>query len=172
MADYIPGTDADKVLWLSNFTSWLTAHGAAHGFTPPDITAMATALNAASFALGNHETQQAIARSTTAAKNTDNKKSSTPRRKAAKSSYAHGSRRLCAFAPLRLSPVGCEVQTARGGIPAAESQWVTIEVDTESPVIHVVADTTPTTYAYRARYVGKNLKFGPFGDPAICTVSV
>jgi len=33
-------------------------------------------------------------------------------------------------------------------------------------------DTIPTTYAYRARYVGKKLKSGPFGAPATCTVSV
>jgi len=68
--------------------------------------------------------------------------------------------------------IGCQVQYARGGIPVDESQWVALDVDTDSPVLHIVADTTPTTYAYRARYVGKNVKFGPFGDPAVCTVSV
>lgn len=31
---------------------------------------------------------------------------------------------------------------------------------------------SPVSMAYRARYVGKNLKLGPLGDPAVCTVSV
>ena len=47
-----------------------------------------------------------------------------------------------------------------------------IELDTDSPMLHIVTETEPTTYAYRARYVGKNLKFGPYSDPAECTVSV
>jgi len=29
----------------------------------------------------------------------------------------------------------------------------------------------PTTVAYRTRYVGKNLKYGGFSAPAVCTVS-
>ena len=68
--------------------------------------------------------------------------------------------------------IGCQIQVARGGIPTEEAQWIALDVDTDSPLLHVVDDTTPTTYAYRARYVGKNVKFGPFGDPAVCTVSV
>ena len=68
--------------------------------------------------------------------------------------------------------IGCQIQTARGGIPAEQSAWVILETDTESPMIHPVDEDTPTTYAYRARYVGKNLKLGPFGDPVVCTVSV
>ena len=65
-----------------------------------------------------------------------------------------------------------QVQTARGGIPAEEALWTTLEIDTQSPTIHTIHEDTPTTYAYRVRYIGKNLKFGPFGDPAVCTVSV
>ena len=68
--------------------------------------------------------------------------------------------------------IGCEVQFAIGGIPADESLWVPFDVDTQSPLIHVIDETTPTTYAYRARYVSKRLKHGPFGDPAVCTVTV
>ena len=60
----------------------------------------------------------------------------------------------------------------RGGIPADGSGWTTLELDTESPLVHAIHDTIPTTYAYRARYVGKKLKYGPYGDPATCTVSV
>ena len=68
--------------------------------------------------------------------------------------------------------IGCQIQYARNGIPTDETQWIALDVDTESPILHVVDDTTPTTYAYRARYVGKNVKFGPYCDPAVCTVSV
>ena len=70
MRDYIPGDDAGKILWLENFRSWLTAYGATHGFTPAEISAFVTASGAASFAVTNNQTSQALARSTTAAKNT------------------------------------------------------------------------------------------------------
>jgi len=68
--------------------------------------------------------------------------------------------------------IGCQIQYAHGGIPTDENLWIVLDIDTESPIIHTVTDTAPATYAYRARYVGKNLKMGPFGDPATCTVSV
>jgi len=67
---------------------------------------------------------------------------------------------------------GCEIQYCRGGIPTEESDWRMLELDTESPLIHAIHDTIPTTYAYRARYVGKKLKFGPLSAPVTCTVSV
>jgi len=68
--------------------------------------------------------------------------------------------------------MGCEIQYAVGGVPADESGWTSLGLDTESPMIHDVTETTPTTYIYRARYVSKNLEYGHFGDPAECTVSV
>lgn len=68
--------------------------------------------------------------------------------------------------------IGCQVEYALGGIPADESAWRVLETDTDSPCIHTVTETTPTTIAYRARYVGKNLKLGPYGDPAECTVTL
>jgi len=68
--------------------------------------------------------------------------------------------------------IGCEVQAARGGIPADESLWVPFDVDTQSPLIHVIDEITATTYAYRARYVSKRLKHGPFGESVVCTISV
>ena len=68
--------------------------------------------------------------------------------------------------------IGCQIQAAIGGIPATESGWVVLEIDTDSPMIHTIHEDVPTTYAYRACYVGKNLKLGPFGDPVVCTVSV
>ena len=68
--------------------------------------------------------------------------------------------------------VGCEIQYHRGGLPAAESEWQLLDTDTNSPYVHSLHEDTPTTYAYRARYLGKKLKHGPHGDPAVCTVSV
>ena len=56
--------------------------------------------------------------------------------------------------------------------PADKAQWTAQEIDIESPIIHTINDTTSTTYAYRARCVGKNLKRGPYGAPAVSTVSV
>ena len=66
----------------------------------------------------------------------------------------------------------CQIQAARGGIPEDEASWKDLGSITRSPHIHAVHETTPTTYAYRARYVGRNYTPGPFGDPAVCTVSV
>jgi len=68
--------------------------------------------------------------------------------------------------------MGCEIQYAKGGVPTEESGWISIGLDTESPMIHDVTEITPTTYVYRARYVDKKLHYGKFGDPAECTVSV
>ena len=68
--------------------------------------------------------------------------------------------------------MGCEIQYAKGGLPAEETAWISLGLDTDSPMQHHVTETTPTTYIYRARYVSKNLHYGNFGDPAECTVSV
>ena len=67
---------------------------------------------------------------------------------------------------------GVVIEFARGGIPDTEAGWMILEQATRSPYIHAVEDNTPTTYAYRARYVGLNLKYGPHGQAATCTVSV
>jgi hypothetical protein len=67
---------------------------------------------------------------------------------------------------------GCDIQCARGGEPEDEAGWMQIDISTKSPSTHHVQDTVPTTYAYRARYIAKTGKRGPFGDPATCTVSV
>lgn len=67
--------------------------------------------------------------------------------------------------------VGAQIMWARGGIPTNEASWVALEIDTDSPFIHHVDEDAPITLAYRARYVGKNLKFGPPSDPATCTVT-
>ena len=68
--------------------------------------------------------------------------------------------------------MGCEIQYAKGGVPQEETAWISLGLDTDSPMQHHVTETTPTTYVYRARYVDKKLNYGNFGDPAECTVSV
>ena len=68
--------------------------------------------------------------------------------------------------------IGCEIQVHQGGLPASESDWTVLDTDTDSPLVHTVHEDEPTTFAYRARYIGKDLKHGPFGNPAVCTVSV
>jgi len=68
--------------------------------------------------------------------------------------------------------LGAQIQYHRGGHPTLESEWVNLDIDTESPYIHIIHEDTPTTYAYRACWVDKKLNHGPYGDPAVCTVSV
>ena len=67
---------------------------------------------------------------------------------------------------------GCEIQYAKNEEPQEESGWTTLGLDTASPYVHHVNETTATTYIYRARYVDKKLRYGSFGDPVRCTVSV
>jgi len=67
---------------------------------------------------------------------------------------------------------GCEIQFARGGVPADASGWTALKLDRKSPFTHHIEDTKPTTYIYRARYIGIDLEYGPFGAHATCTVSV
>lgn len=57
--------------------------------------------------------------------------------------------------------IGCEIQYHRGGIPTDNADWRQLDTDTDSPYIHTLHESTPITYAYRARYLGKKLKHGP-----------
>ena len=68
--------------------------------------------------------------------------------------------------------LGCEIQYARGGVPADETGWTSLGLDTDSPLLHQVTETVPSTFYYRARYVDKKLHYGNFGDPVECTVTV
>ena len=226
MPDYIPHSDADKILWLNNFAGWLTANGSLRGFYPEEIVAMNTLAANASTSWANHNAQQAAAHTATVAKNMNiaaaielarqdamrlqsNPHVTDADRAAAgitvrdetpsEGGGGAGGDILTIAPPLLLldfsirrqvtvhwgpNPsnehenarpaiaLGCQIQAARGGIPADESLWVPLDIDTDSPYVHVVTETTPTTYAYRARYVNRKLKYGPFGDPAVCTVSV
>jgi len=68
--------------------------------------------------------------------------------------------------------VGCEIQFAHGGSPIDVNIWTVLETSTESPAVHnITATTPPNSWAYRARYVGKDQKCSPYSTPAICTVS-
>ena len=68
--------------------------------------------------------------------------------------------------------IGCQIQYHVGGVPEHEADWITLDVDSDSPFIHTVHEDTATTYTYRACYIGKTLKRGPYGDPVECTVSI
>lgn len=68
--------------------------------------------------------------------------------------------------------IGCEIQYCIGGIPTEETAWINLGLDPESPMTHHVNNETPVTVAYRARYVGKNLKYSTYCAPIECSVSV
>ena len=223
MPDYIPSTDIDKVMWLNQFSNWLLANGATHGFTVPEVDAMRDAATVASEAYTDLETARAAARAATATKNDalgaaiamaradaqrlQNWPTTTDADRAAagisiddgQPSPASPEAILTVPAPLILldfsvrrqvtihwgqnpanenlnarpaGVIGCQIEYATGGIPAEESAWRILETDPDSPCIHSVLENAPTTIAYRARYVGKNLKLGPYSDPAVCTVTL
>ena len=223
MADYIPRSDEEKAIWLNQFSNWLLANGASHGFSVAEMDAMRAAATVAMDALTDMETARAAARAATAAKNTAMGAAVALARENAQRlqnwptvtdadradagitvpdttpTAADPDAILTVSAPLLLldfsvrrqvtvhwgpnpsneqqngrpaGVIGCQVEYALGGIPADESAWRVLETDTDSPCIHSVSETTPTTIAYRARYVGKNLKLGPYGDPAECTVTL
>jgi len=68
--------------------------------------------------------------------------------------------------------IGCEIQYCIGGIPENEDDWKHLGLDPDSPMVHHVNNDTPVTIAYRARYVGKHLKFSAYCAPIECSVSV
>jgi len=68
--------------------------------------------------------------------------------------------------------VGCMLQCHRGGIPEHEEDWVNLSIVTDSPFIHSINEDQPIEMAYRACWIGKKMNLGPYGDPAVCTVSV
>lgn len=65
-----------------------------------------------------------------------------------------------------------QIQYHRGGLPEHEEDWLILDTHTDSPYVHVIHEDAPTTYAYRACWVDKKHNKGPYGDPAVCTVSV
>ena len=68
--------------------------------------------------------------------------------------------------------IGAQIQFHRGGLPEHEADWQILDIDSASPYVHVIHEDAPISYAYRACWVDKKLNKGPYGDPAVCTVSV
>jgi len=220
MSGYIPNTDEGKIVWLTQFTNWLTANGGTYGFNTGEINAMQTATSTATTSFTAHETAKAAARAATADKNHDIGAAISLARQDAQRLQTNPNMTDAARAEAGLtipddiktatSPeaiseikpplmeldfsirqqvtihwgpnpgnehqnakpagvMGCEIQYAK---EAPELVWVNLGLDTDSPMIHHVDETTPTTYIYRARYVDRKLRYGGYGDPVKCTVSV
>ena len=223
MADYIPSSDEDKIVWLTQFTNWLVAHGGTYGFNTGDLTAMQDATNTATTSFTAHETAQATARAATAQKNNDigaaialaRQDAQRLQTNPAMDDFARGEAGLTIPDDIKtassedaikeITPpmihldfsirhqvtvhwgpnpanenkngkpagvLGCEIQFVKNEEPADENAWFSLGMDTDSPLLHEVHETTPTTYIYRGRYVDKKLRSGAFGDPVKCTVSV
>ncbi|HOC67831.1 MAG TPA: hypothetical protein PKO23_03420 [Candidatus Hydrogenedentes bacterium] len=223
MSDYIPRSAGERILWLNRFSSWLLAHGAAHGFTVDEVNAMRDAATVAMDAYTDLEAARAAARAATATKNATLVAAVALAREHAQRIQAWPTTTdadradagltvpdttptktpedlvLTVPAPLILldfsvrrqvtvhwgpnpaneqqngrprGVIGCQLEYALGGIPDDERAWRVLETDTDSPFIHRVSETAPTTIAYRARYVAKNLKLGPYGDPVACSVTL
>ena len=67
---------------------------------------------------------------------------------------------------------GVVIQYHRGGLPENPDDWQELIFDTHSPFIHILHETEPTDYAFRACWIDDNLRKGPYGEPAVCTVNV
>ena len=68
--------------------------------------------------------------------------------------------------------IGAQIQFHRGGLPEHEADWQILDIDSASPYVHVIHEDAPISYAYRACWVDTRRNKGPYGDPAVCTVSV
>lgn len=220
--DFIPRKDSEALSWMLNFTQWLQANGAAHGFSPAKIAALTAEAGAFGAAMTDNQTAQAAAKAATQVKNTARASAVEICRAYARqlqgipeisdADRAAAGLTIPDTIPTRIAPDavmtipppqlvldfgirrqvtihwgpnpmnernnarpagthGCEIQAARGGIPSDEAAWQVLKLDTESPLIHQTNETEPVTYAYRARYLGKRLTLGPFGDPVTCTVT-
>jgi len=223
MAGYIPANEAERILWLGNFNTWVQTNGETHGLTAAEVAELNTLVGEADTAVNDNVTAQAAAKASTAGKNNalgtatarsrdfaqriqhDANTTDTDRGEAGLTLPDHEPTKSDPEEILSITPpaieldfsirqqitihwgptpqderhnarphgvMGCEIQYARGGIPAEESAWTSLGLDTDSPFIHIVQESEPTTYAYRARYVGKFMKLGPHGSPAVCTISV
>jgi len=62
MADYIPGKEPDKLVWVAGFREWLGAHGAGHGVMQEEIAALGEAESAAVEASARLEKLRAMTR--------------------------------------------------------------------------------------------------------------
>jgi hypothetical protein len=68
--------------------------------------------------------------------------------------------------------MGCEIQYAQGALPEQETGWISLSLDTDSPILHHIPDPNTATFIYRARYVDRKRNYGRFRDSVEGTVSV
>ena len=68
--------------------------------------------------------------------------------------------------------IGAFIQYHRGGLPEHEDDWEILDMRTDSPHVHHVHEDIPTSYAFRACWRDSKGNQGPYGAPAVCTVSV
>ncbi|MBI4722857.1 MAG: hypothetical protein HY769_07685 [Candidatus Stahlbacteria bacterium] len=66
---------------------------------------------------------------------------------------------------------GVAIWCASGGVPADESGWRFLALDTNSPYIHNVANNTVITMAYKACWFDRRKRMGPFCDPVVIAVT-
>ena len=56
-------------------------------------------------------------------------------------------------------------------IPADKKQWRFLAMDTNSPYIHNVGNSSTVTLAYKAQWFDKKMRMGPFCQPVIVAVT-
>jgi len=66
----------------------------------------------------------------------------------------------------------CQIQYAVDTLPEDDTGWMLVGQDTESPIVHKTNFTAARKVFYRACYLDRKLRPGPFGDVSECTVSV
>ena len=66
---------------------------------------------------------------------------------------------------------GVAIWYAEGGIPADESGWRFLALDTNSPYVHNVGNDASITLAYKAQWFDRRKRMGPFCDPVTVAVT-
>ena len=67
--------------------------------------------------------------------------------------------------------IGVNIWVAEGGIPSDESQWRLLAMDTNSPYLHNVANDATITMAYKAQWLDRRGRKGPFCLPVQVAVT-
>ena len=66
---------------------------------------------------------------------------------------------------------GVAIWYAEGGIPADESGWRFLALDTNSPYVHNVGNDETVTLAYKSQWFDRRKRMGPFCDPVTVAVT-
>jgi len=69
MGSYIPTNEAERILWLGNFNTWVQANGTSHGLTAAELTELGALVSDADNAVNDNVAKQAVAKASTASKN-------------------------------------------------------------------------------------------------------